>query len=274
MSGEMNVAKVCLTMGFPLKNSKSPIMHTAGFKALGIENQFTFLSAEVKPGDLEKAILAARKANIRGISVTMPYKQEVIKYIDILDDDAEEIGAVNTIVNNEGELTGFNTDWIGAVTALEKKTHLDGKQVAVLGAGGAARAIVYGLIKKGAKVKIFNRSLEKAEELAKELGGEFGGIGEMREIRDYDIIINASSVGMGEEKSPVNKDLINENQIIFDIVYSPMETQLIKDAKEKGAQVIYGYEMLLYQGVEQFRLYTKYEPPIKEMEKALLESLK
>ena len=265
--------KVCLIMGYPVKSSKSPAMHMAGYKALGIENEFIFLPAEVKPEGLEKAVNAARKLNIKGVSVTMPYKQAVIKYIDILDDDAEEIGAVNTIVNDEGELTGLNTDWIGAMTALEKKTNLNGKKVALIGAGGAARAIVFGLVKKDATVKIFNRSLEKAEELAKDFNVEAGSTEDVAEITEYDIIINASSVGMNQDKSPIDKDLINKNQIVFDIVYTPKETRLIKDAKEKGAEVVYGYEMLLYQGIEQFKLFTKYEAPVREMEKALLESL-
>lgn len=274
MPNENNSTKVCLVIGSPVSSSKSPAMQTAGFKALGIEHEFTFLPAEVKPEDLEKAITAARKANIKGISVTMPHKQTVIKYIDILDDAAEEIGAVNTIVNKEGELEGHNTDWIGAMKALEKRTSLQEKKVAVIGAGGAARAIIYGLINKDAHVKVFNRSIEKAKDLAKEFAVGFGSLEELKEVEDYDIIINASSIGMNEEKSPLSKDLLNENQIIFDIVYSPMETTLIKEAKEKGAEVIYGYEMLLYQGLEQFRLFTGYEPPVKEMEEALLKELK
>ena len=266
--------KVCLIMGYPVKNSKSPAMHTAGFKALGIENEFLFLPSEVKPENLQEAVNAARKLNIKGVSVTMPYKEEIIKYIDILDDDAEEIGAVNTIINNEGELTGYNTDWIGAITALEKKTALAGKKVAVIGAGGAARAIVFGLVRKGSNIKIYNRSIDKAKEIANDFGVEFGSLDDLPEVGRYEIIINASSVGMNEDKSPIDKNLINKNQIIFDIVYSPMETKLIKDAKEKGATVIYGYEMLLYQGVEQFKMYTDYEAPIKEMETALLKGLK
>lgn len=266
--------KVCLSIGFPIKNSKSPLMHTAGYKALEIENQFVFLPSEVKPENLKTAIDAVRDLGVRGVSVTMPHKQTVIPYIDILDEVAEEIGAVNTIVNEDGELTGYNTDWIGAINALEKITRLDGKRVAVIGAGGAARAIVFGLVKKNANVKIFNRSVDKAEELSRELGGEFGGMGDIGEIRDFDIIINTTSVGMNSDESPIDKGLINENHLVFDIVYSPRDTQLIKDARSAGAAVIYGYEMLLYQGVEQFKMFTGFEAPVKEMEQALIESLK
>lgn len=275
MSGDLKAdVKVCLSMGFPIKNSKSPLMHTAGFKALGIENQFVYLPSEVKPENLKTAVEAIRDLGVRGVSVTMPHKQTVIKYIDVLDEDAEEIGAVNTIVNEEGSLTGYNTDWIGAITALEKRTGLEGKKVAVIGAGGAARAVVFGLNKKGAKVKIFNRSIQKAEELTKELGGKFGKMSDIGEIRNFDIIINTTSVGMNSNESPINRDLINENHLVFDIIYSPMETKLIRDAISAGAVVIYGHEMLLYQGVEQFKMFTGYEAPVKEMEEALVKSLR
>src|SRR3989344_3011268 len=155
--------KICLSIGYPIKISKSPLMHNTGYKKLGIDDQFIYLSAEVKPKDLKMAIDGARAFGIRGISVTMPYKEKVMKYLDKIDTEAKIIGAVNTIVNNDGVLTGFNTDSTGAIMALEKKTNLKGKKVALIGAGGAARAIVYGLTRKGAIVKIFNRSLDNAK---------------------------------------------------------------------------------------------------------------
>lgn len=261
-------------MGYPVKNSKSPAMHSAAYKSLGIEDQFIFLPSEVKPEKLEEAVNSARKLKIRGFSVTMPHKETIIKYIDTLDDAAEEIGAVNTVLNEEDELIGFNTDWLGFLQAVKKKTELTGKKTAVIGAGGAARAIVYALVSNGANVKIFNRSINKAEDLAKEFGTKFGGLEDLSEIENYDIIVNASSIGMNEEISPVNKKLLNKNQIVFDIVYTPKETQLLKDAKDQGAEIIYGYEMLLYQGVEQFKMFTGFEAPVKDMEQALLKDLK
>ncbi len=262
-----NLQKVCLSIGFPIKNSKSPSLHNIGYKALGIEDQFIYLRAEVKPENLKLAVDGIKGLGIRGVSVTMPHKQEIMKYLDKIDETAEKIGAVNTVINNEGILIGYNTDWLGAIVALEKKTNLEGKKVAVIGAGGASRAIVYGLIKKGARVKIFNRSLEKVEKLAKEFECKFGGIDAIEEVRGFEIIINATSVGMNSEESPIDRNLLNENQIVFDAVYSPKETTLLKDAKEKGATLVYGYEMLLYQAIEQFKLYTGLEAPIKEMEK-------
>lgn len=265
--------KICLSIGYPIKTSRSPSIHNAGYKALGIDDEYIYLRAEVKPEHLKLAIDGVRGLRIRGVSVTMPHKHTVIKYLDKIDKDAKSIGAVNTIVNNNGVLTGYNTDMIGAMTALEKKTVVLNKLVAVIGAGGAARAIVYGLVKKGVRVKIFNRSLEGGEQLAKDFGCKYGSFNSLEEISKMDIVINATSVGMNEDRSPLDKKFLNNRQIIFDIVYSPKETRLIKDAKEKGARVIYGYEMLLYQAVTQFKLYTGRNAPVKEMRKALIKSL-
>lgn len=266
--------KICLSIGYPIKSSLSPNLHNLAYKKLGIEKRFNYQRKEVKPNQLKKIINEIKDLKIRGVSVTMPHKQKVMKYLNKIDKRAKKIGAINTIVNNNGKLTGYNTDWVGAIRALEEKTKLKNKRVAVIGAGGAARAIVYGLTHKGAKVKIFNRSLIHAKKLARDFNCEYGNLDQLSEISVMDIIINATSVGMNENKSPVEKSLLNKNQIIFDIVYSPKETRLIKDAKKEGAKVILGYEMFLYQGVEQFKLYTGLEAPIETMRKALLQSLK
>ena len=266
--------KICLSVGYPIKTSRSPSIHNAGYKKLGIDDEFIYLRAEVKPKDLKMAIDGVRGLGIRGVSVTMPHKQEVMKYLDKIDNEAKRIGAVNTIVNTNGKLTGFNTDFIGAIVALEKKTILKGKKIAVIGAGGAARAIVYGLKKKGSTIKIFNRTLDRAKKLAKEFGCEYGDLDSLEQVANMDIIINATSIGMNEDKSPIDKKILNKNQIILDAVYSPKETKLIKDAKEKGAQVVYGYEMLLYQGVEQFKLYTGFDAPVEAMREVLVKNLK
>lgn len=265
--------KICLSIGYPIKTSRSPSIHNAGYKKLGIDNQYIYLRAEVKPQDLKMAMDGVRALGIRGVSVTMPHKQTVIRYLDKIDKDAKSIGAVNTIVNNNGVLTGYNTDVIGAMTALERKTNVKDKLVAVIGAGGAARAVVYGLVKKRARVKIFNRSQDKARQLAKDFGCQHGGFRSLEEMSKMDIIINATSVGMNENRSLLEKKLINNKQIIFDIVYTPKETRLIKDAKTQGSRVIYGYEMLLYQGVAQFELYTGLAAPVEVMRKALENSL-
>lgn len=265
--------KICISIGYPLKHSCSPLIHNAAYKALGIENQFAYTTFEVRPQDLKKAVDGVRTLGIRGMSITMPFKQVVMRYLDTIDDDAKIIGAVNTIVNDDGKLTGYNTDWIGAITALEQKTKLKGKKVAVIGAGGASRAIVYGLIKKRAFVKIFNRSKDKVNKLAKEFNCEVGGLDALKEITKVDIIINATSVGMIEDKSVIDKRFLNKKQIVFDAVYLPKQTKLIKEASSTGAKVIFGYEMLLYQGVKQFKLYTGFNAPIEVMREALIKNL-
>lgn len=265
--------KICLGIGCPIKHSLSPVMHTAGFKKLGINSQFIYLAAEVKPTNLKMAIEGMKGLNIKGISVTIPHKQKVMKYLDKIDKDAKVIGAVNTIVNKNGKLTGFNTDWIGALTALEKRVKLKGKKVAIIGAGGAARAIIYGLKKKRAEVTIFNRSLEHARKLAKEFNCKYFGLDSLEQAQNSDVIINATSIGMNEDRSPIDKKFIIKDHIIFDVVYSPKETKLIKDALKIGAKVVYGYEMLLYQGMAQFKLYTGLQAPEEVMKKALEDSL-
>lgn len=257
-------------IGDPIEHSLSPQMHNVGYKALGINKGNLLVPVKVKKEKLKRFIEAVRALRINGISVTVPHKETTIKYLDKVDETAKKIGAVNTVLNEGGKLIGYNTDWIGAIAALEKRTNLKGKKVAVFGAGGAARAIVFGLTKKGVKVKIFNRSVDRAKELAKEFNCSFGDIKEVGKIRDFDIIINATSIGMNEEKSPIDKNLIQKGQIVMDAVYTPKETTLLKNAKEKKAEVVYGYEMLLYQGVEQFKMYTGLDAPVEEMRKVLI----
>lgn len=266
--------KVFMIIGNPVKHSLSPLLHNTAYAKLNLGKQYLFRAEEIKNNDLKSFFDRVIVDGIAGISVTIPYKEKVLKFLDYVDKEAEKIGAVNTVVNNNGILTGFNTDYIGAITALEKRTKLKGKKTAVIGAGGAARAIVYGLKKNGAIVKIFNRSGDRAQSLVREFGCEAGSLDDLDEVKEMDIIINATSVGMNEDKSPLKKGLLNKKHLVLDVVYSPKVTRLIKDAKAVGAEVVYGYEMLLYQGVAQFKLYTGYEAPVKAMEEVLIKNLK
>lgn len=261
--------KICLGIGYPIKSSRSPSIHNAAYKKLGIDDEYIYLRAEVKPEFLKMAIDGVRGLGIRGVSITMPHKQTVMKYLDKISKEAEIIGAVNTVVNRKGKLIGYNTDWIGALKALEQKINLKGKRVTVIGAGGAARAVVYGLKKKRAKVTIFNRSLEHAKKLATKFNCQYFGLESLEKAQNSDVIINATSIGMNEDKSPIDKKFLNKNQIIFDVVYSPKETELIKDARGKSAKIVYGCDMLLYQGVAQFELYTGMKAPVETMRKTL-----
>lgn len=265
--------KIYLVIGYPIKHSLSPLLHNTGYKSLGFDDKFIYKKKEVKPKQLKAFIDKLKKSDIKGISVTIPHKEMIMRYLDEIHEDGKKIGAINTVVNNEGKLIGFNTDWKGAIKALEKMTNLKRKKVIMFGAGGTARAILYGLKKRGAVVKIFNRSKEKGQDLAKEFGCDFGSF-DCLGREEADIIINATSVGMNnDEQSPIDKNLIQKDQIIFDVVYTPKETKLIRAAQEKGAKVVYGYEMLLYQAVEQFKLFTGFAAPQEAMRKALEESL-
>lgn len=258
-----------VVIGDPISQSLSPKMHHAGYKALDISDLNLFMPVKVKEEKLEKFVESIRTLGINGVSVTLPHKERIMEFLDEIDETAKTIGAVNTVINREGNLYGFNTDWSGAMTALEKHTGINNKNALIFGGGGSARAMIYGLTKKGANVTVVNRDLEKAKTLAEKFGIKYEKLENIEKAKDMDIIINCTSVGMLEDKSLVPEEFINQNQIIFDIITSPKETKLIKNAKAKDAKVVYGYEMLLYQGVEQFKLFTNFEAPVKEMENAL-----
>jgi shikimate dehydrogenase len=266
--------KICMVIGDPVNHSLSPQMHNSAYAALGIDNQFIFLAAQVNSKDTGRALEAVKTLGIRGLSCTIPHKTEVMKYLDPenIDDVAKKIGAVNTIVNENGNLKGYNTDWLGILTPLEKITTLDGKKIAILGAGGAARAVFYAVKTKGAKVTIYNRTFEKAQTLADHFGGEARTMEEIAEIQNADIIINATTSGMQPtvNETLVPKKFITNKHIVFDVVYNPFETKLLLDAKEKGATIIHGLEMLLYQGTAQFELFTGQNAPEEIMRNALL----
>ena len=265
--------KICLIIGDPVEHSLSPAMHNVGYEALGIDNHFLFLGARVEAQDIKVVVQAMRKMGIHGLTCTIPHKETVIKFLDEIDETAKKIGAVNTILNKNGKLIGFNTDWLGVVIPLEKITALAGKKILVLGAGGAAKAVVYGLVKKDAKVSIFNRTTKRAIELAKKFGCQSTDLKTKSEIGYFDIIINTTSVGMKplEDKTPISTEFINKKQIVFDIVYVPFETKLLKEAKKKDATIIRGIEMLLHQGTAQFEIYTNHKAPEEVMRRVLYE---
>ena len=270
--------KLCIIIGDPVEHSLSPAMHNAAYQALGIDNEFVFVASQVKGGKVKDVVTAMRVMGFRGLTCTIPHKMEVIQYLDEIDPIAQKIGAVNTVVNDNGILKGYNTDWLGAVTPLEKITTLKDKNVALIGAGGAARACGYGLVERGANVTIFNRTLEKAEALARALDHHV----ERRRasslsdgLDDFDIILNATSIGMGKDEgsSPVPASIIKKHHIVFDAVYVPYETQLLTNAKAVGATIIHGTEMLLHQGTAQFKLYTGHEAPEQVMREVLINSI-
>jgi shikimate dehydrogenase len=204
----------------------------------------------------------------------MPHKQVVIPYLDHLDPAAADMKAVNTIVNDDGVLTGYNFDWSAAKQALEEVTPLEDKEAVVVGAGGASRAVVYALVNSGARVRLYNRTLDRASALAEEFGLESAHrLDELPHVGSYDIIVNTTSVGYhAPGVTVVPPELIDPGAVVFDVVAEPLETALLAQARAQGARCVAGHRMRLLQAAEQFRAYTGMEPPLEVMESALLEA--
>ncbi len=282
----MNISgktRVCGVIGDPIEHTLSPIMHNAAFNALGLD--YVFLAFKVKTAEVETAIDGMRALKIRGLNVTMPHKTSVIKHLDRVDLSAQIVNSVNTILNKENLLFGFNTDGIGALKALkENGVQLKGRKVLLLGAGGAARAIAYTLAKEADELAVLNRTVKQAQELArllqkslnkKVVAGSLSPKDIQSSIRDSDILVNATSVGMKPktDESPIPSKLLRSNMAVMDIVYNPLETKLAKEAKEMGAKVVSGVEMLIYQGAESFTLWTGKAAPVEVMKQAALNHL-
>ena len=266
-----NETKIVGVIGEFAENSMSKYMHNANFKEKKLN--FVYMPFKARKEEVKEFIINFRKFSFAGASVTIPHKVEVMKYVDEIDETAKQIGAVNTVINDNGKLVGYNTDYYGAVEALKEKTKLKNKKVLVVGAGGGARAVVYGIKKENASITIINRTTEKAKVLAKEFNVEYGDIKNIKNlIKDNEIIINTTSVGMApntNESIIKGEDLI-KGKIVMDIIYKPSETKLIKLAKKAGCSVITGDRMLIYQAIGQFKLWTGQNPDFKLMENALL----
>ena len=269
-------------IGDPIIHSKSPAMHTAALKARGING--TYLPLHVKGEALRDAILGVKALGFRGINVTVPHKVEVMKYLDIIDEGALHIGAVNTIVNQGGVLTGYNTDGIGYIRSLKEEAvpDLEGKTVLVIGAGGAARGIIYALLKeKPGQVIVANRTEDKARELASEWAdlGRINGCG-LENLGDFlsktDILINTTSVGMYPQvtKTPIDIGLLPEGIVVSDLIYNPLRTELLHQAELKGCTIHNGLGMFIYQGAYAFEHWTEYPAPIEAMRAAVLDSMR
>jgi shikimate dehydrogenase len=259
-----------LIIGDPVSHSLSPRMHNAGYVARGLP--FVMAASHVSPSNLEEAIVGVRALKIRGLAVTMPHKITIMSYLDTIDPIAREIGAVNTVVNTGGTLTGYNTDWRGIVDPLSQLIDLKGTRVAVLGAGGAAQAAIYGCISAGADVTIFNRTAERGSSLAERWGCHATSLNDEAALRSSAVIINTTSVGMQDtiDQSPISCDALHPEQVLFETIYAPRTTTLVAAALERGARVIRGIEMFIAQGVAQFELHTGYKPPYERMRQVVL----
>lgn len=246
-------------------------LHNAGYMALGLN--FAYKAFGIS--DIEGAITGVRALGIRGCSVSMPFKETVVPYLDALDETASIVGAVNTIVNKAGHLTGYNTDVIGARAALESLRACPSESVLLLGAGGAARAILLALRQLGLnRVRVANRDLEKIQKLNIILSCQPVAWAERQRVQ-ADIVINATSVGMSPnaESMPLEEAFIHQSRAVMDVVISPIETKLIGCARSAGKAVAPGYLMSLEQAMAQFTLYTGVEPPREMMERNMRQLL-
>ena len=258
-------------MGNPVSHSLSPAMHNSAFADCGENRVYVPLQTE----HVEDGLRGIKALNIGGVSVTIPHKEAVIPLLDEVDPVARNIGAVNTItVRKEGLKTllcGFNTDWIGANRALSFHLELKGADLVLLGAGGAARAIGYGLQEAGATIRLCSRTESRGRALAEDLGCPWIPLAEAGSVAAKGLV-NTTSVGMHpkEGASPVAKEVFSNFQGGMDIVYAPLQTRFLQDAREAGCLTINGLEMLLYQGVAQFELWTGKEAPVELMRKELM----
>lgn len=268
-------------IGHPVEHSFSPPMHNAAFEALGMD--YAYVAFDVDPSNVKSAIEGAKSLNIKGFNVTIPHKIEVMSHLDEIDEVAALIGAVNTI--DFKNLKGYNTDGIGAVKAIEEVTSIKNKNVVVAGAGGASRAISFYIAKYGADdLTILNRNVQKAQDLAEDVKAS-GLIGSVKSasieeinncIGDADILIDTTPIGMHPNVNDapiVSADDMHEDLAVFDAVYNPNETVLIKEAIKAGAKPVYGIKMLLYQGAESFEIWTGKKAPVDVMENALRKTL-
>lgn len=262
-------------IGDPIDHSLSPNIHSAAFRELNMEH--SYIAYRIPKGELEEGIDALKKIKIAGFNVTIPHKIEMMKFLDKMDESCSIIGAVNTVSNEDGVLKGYNTDMDGFLEPIKKRNaDIKNSNVLLLGAGGAARAIVAGLAKEHAKsITIANRTTDNARKLAEfsqkiGLESKFINIDNIKNVKEYNIIINATSIGLKNEPSPISLDDINAKTIVYDIVYMPMNTDFLKKAKEKDAVIIYGYEMLLGQAVRAFEIWHGVKAPYNAMKRALL----
>lgn len=265
--------KVYGVIGSPVRHSMSPAMHNDAFEHLGIPARYN--AFHVEPKDLREAVLGMKALGIAGFNVTIPHKVAVMEYLDEIDAAALDIGAVNTVVNVDGRLIGFNTDGLGYLMSLKTavKKPLAESAILMVGAGGAARGIFFTLLKESPRrLDICNRTLERAEKLIlpdEKKVSKAITLGEAeKNLGVYDIIINTTSIGMSPkmDEIPLNLENLRQGAVVSDIIYNPLETRFLKEAALKGAATLNGVGMFVYQGALAFEKWTGKKPDIKRME--------
>ncbi len=262
-------------IGSPVTHSLSPLLHNAAFNSLGMD--WEYLALEITESELDEVLAQMRSGNLGGLSVTMPLKTRVASLVDECTSTAEKLSAVNCVVANEKGLIGHNTDGDGFLNGLIHEAQFDpkGKKVAVIGAGGAARAVIEALARSGAaSIMVVNRTPAKAESAA-DLAGEVGAVGTLEDISGADLVVNATPIGMKDSQVdiPCSVDLLHSSQLVVDLIYHPLETRWISLAKQKGIDSYNGVSMLLFQAAEAFTLWTGEEAPISIMQEAITQEL-
>lgn len=262
-------------VGNPVAHSLGPLLHNTVFRKQGINAVYLPFKVE----DLDSFVKGFKTLDVQGYSITIPHKEGIIKLLDGLDPLARQIGAVNTVVNRGGRLTGYNTDSTAAVRVLDEGLRkrgqsIQGKKVTILGAGGAARAVAFGLKEKGAEVTIVNRTEQRARTLARDLGCGHKRFKDLAAL-ETEVLINCTSVGMhpGTEETPVSADVLRPGMWVFDIVYNPPQTRLLREAGQRGCHTLNGLQMFVYQASQQFELWTGRQAPFELMEGILREHL-
>ncbi len=269
MSSPTGTTRTAAVIGNPVRHSLSPLIHNAAFKAAGLD--WSYVAFDVAPGRATAALDAMRTLHLGGLSVTMPHKADIASGVDRLSPEAALLGAVNCVAWEGGELVGHNTDGPGFVDSLTTETghSVAGARCVVIGAGGAARAVVLALGRAGAaEVAVSNRTRKKAVAAA-ELAGDAGRVAENGDITSADIVVNATSVGMAGTPmagmSPVDVGRLRPGQVVADLVYHPLTTTLLRYAEEAGATCVGGVGMLVHQAARQFELWTATPAPLAVM---------
>ena len=253
----------CCVIGHPVKHSLSPAMHNAGYQELGLD--FKYEAVDVVPAELAEFVKKLRAGEYLGVSVTVPHKQAVLDYANVVSPHVKAIGAANTLFCDEGKIVAENTDWFGVHCALDEVMDLKDKRILIYGAGGAARACLYALRDAKAHVCVTNRTIEKGMALANEFGAEFC---EVSQVPQVDVLVNATSVGLdGDDRLLVCPAWLKGTEYVFDMVYTG--TVLEQVAQSQGCKIISGKKMLLYQGAKQFELFTHKKAPLEVMAKAI-----
>jgi shikimate dehydrogenase len=246
-------------------------MHNAAFRFLGIDAIYVPFEVEDLPG----AVAGMKALGIKGASVTHPFKTEIFGLIDEIDETAQRIGAVNTLVFVKEQIRGTNTDWVGAIRCLEALVPIEGHRFVVIGAGGAARAVVFGLTSKGGKAIVVGRSEGNGRALAEEFDCAFVPLSDI-DSASGDCLVNTTPVGMypKEDEMPVPTHLLGKYKAVADVIYNPLKTKLLMEAEAAGCMVASGFEMFVFQGTEQFEIWTGKEPPVELMRSVVLEGLR